>query len=232
MKKYPLILMLLLAACSADDHDHVVNDPDWLKLEIPNAREAFAVAGNIDDTLMVTTWTKAYYTIDQGKTWVESYDFQGPVMGLLEKSDTIFSLHGTLFNVDGFKYAASGRRYTVDYGDSWTYTHRPELQQRIGSVKSSSGIEYFLKENLTPVEEGSNTFTVNPTDIMARSAGGEESRIQFPYKHNILNLYMDMEDRLYIIASGGVYREETNSFLCCSEEMSAIVYVSRQGMMP
>jgi hypothetical protein len=230
MKKYPLILItLLIAACGSDDVDKAGNDPDWLKIEIPNAREAFAAVGNIDDTLIVTTWIKAYYTTDHGKTWVESYDFQGPVAGLLEKGDTIISLHGTLFALDGYKYASSGLRYTVDFGNTWERMYRPDLKQRIGVVRSSSDTEYYLKENLTPIEPGSNTFTVNPTDIMKKSVDGAIEQIQFPYKHNILNLYIDSEDRLYIVASGGIYQEETNGFLCCADDMSAIVYVSKRA---
>lgn len=231
MRKSLFIFSLILIACTDQDVSPVVetgfNDPNWLKLEIPNGREAYAITGSIDDTLLVTTWTKAYYTADQGETWKESYDFHGPVPGLLERNDTIFSLEGHGQDLQGFEYASIAQYFTLDHGNRWKYTYHPQLRQRIGVVTSSSGTEYFLKKNITPFSPGSTSGYVNPTDIMKRSAAGVEG-ISFPYKHNIQNLYIDSESRLYIAASGGIYDEKTNTFSCCVNDAPAIVYVSKR----
>lgn len=231
MKKCLFILNLFVIACSSDDEvkEEVFNDPDWLKLEIPNGREAYAIAGSLDDTLIVTTWTKAYYTVDEGKTWIESFDFQGPVMGLLEVNDTIFSLSATGSDELGNRCASLAQRFTLNMGNTWKYTYHPNLVKRIGFAESLQGTEYYLKENLTPTAPGASSFYVNPTDVMKKSTTGIEENISFPYKHNILNLYVDSDDRLYIAASGGQYQEETNTFLCCEPDWAAIVYVSRKS---
>ncbi|MBC7921915.1 MAG: hypothetical protein H7Z75_12600 [Ferruginibacter sp.] len=76
-----------MGSCKKEDSP-VMEDPDWIRLEVPTGREAYAIAGDIDKTLLVTTWTKAYYTTDRGKTWQESKDFQGPVPGLFVHNDT------------------------------------------------------------------------------------------------------------------------------------------------
>ena len=75
MKKLILIITaiaFIIASCKKDNKPETVknqDDPNWIKLEIANAGEAYAVAGNIDDTLLVTTKAKAYFTTDKGKTW-------------------------------------------------------------------------------------------------------------------------------------------------------------------
>jgi hypothetical protein len=233
MKKCFYFFALVAIACTdhTPENNNVFNDPNWFKLEIPAGREAFAVAGSIDDTLLVSTWTKVYYTADQGKTWKESRDFQGPVMGFLERNDTIFSLRagGSTVDQQGHSYASLAQYCTVDHGISWKYIYEPHLKKRIRSVTASSGTEYFLKENLTPFTPGYSGGYINPTDVMIRS-GADAVNISFPYKHQIHNLHIDSEDRLYIIASGGIHNEERNTFYCCDDTMPAIVYVSKRPM--
>lgn len=44
------------------------NDPNWLKLEVPAGGIVSAVAGSMEDTLLVTTtYNKSYYSADRGK---------------------------------------------------------------------------------------------------------------------------------------------------------------------
>jgi hypothetical protein len=236
MKKYHFIFCLFLTGLACSDPEvknpdkETFNDPDWLKLEIPNGMGAYAVAGSIDGTLLVTTLTKAYYTVDQGKTWKESFDFHGPVPGLLERHDTIFSLVGQGVDQQGYPCASMPQYFTLDHGGSWKHNLSDlQLKRRIGRATTSSGTEYFLKANTTPVSPGANTFYVNPTDVVMKSATGDRN-ISFPYKHNMFNLHVDSDNRLYIAASGGTYEQETNTFYCCTNDMPAIVYVSKHPM--
>ena len=59
-KLYTLpILALTLLSCNNSDNIDPIDEnrlQDWLALEIPEGREAFAIAGEISDTLLVTTW--------------------------------------------------------------------------------------------------------------------------------------------------------------------------------
>lgn len=234
MKTYFYFFTLLtLIACTEDHHapekDNAFNDPDWLKLEIPAGQEAFAVAGSIDDTLLVSTWAKVYYTADQGKTWKESFDFHGPVKGFLERNDTIFLLALSGKNQQGHSYASLAQYYTADHGKSWKPSYQSQLTKRIKSVTTSSGAEYFLKENMTPDSPGSTSGYINPTDIM-KHYGADPVNILFPYKHIIYNLHLDSEERLYISASGGIHLEESNTIYCCDNSTPAIVYVSKRAV--
>lgn len=229
MKKCTLVFIMVMIACDHELPEKSFNDPDWIKLEIPNAREAYAIAGNIDDTLLVGALYRGYYTADQGKTWHESYDFSTTVSGLLERNDSIFTLFSRVTYPDGSLYASSAYHFTKDHGHTWNRNIRNlHVQKRIGSVISTSNVEYFLKVNTTPVSPGSTTSWINPTDIMRMSSAGAEP-IAFPYKHNILNLHMDSNDRLYIAASGGRYVEANNTFECC-DDLPAIIYVSKRPM--
>jgi len=126
MKKLVLIITsicFIIASCKKDNKSPVVTnqeDPNWIKLEIPNGRAAYAVAGNIDDTLLVTTWTKAYFTTDKGKTWQESKNFNGPIQGLYTSKDTVMALLATGgLELEGTLKASLAQFYTLDLGKSW-----------------------------------------------------------------------------------------------------------------
>lgn len=75
MLKYPAFLPAALALATACQQHAVemptptrAEDPDWIRLETPGERESTAVAGSLNGTLLVTTYTHAYTTADQGRT--------------------------------------------------------------------------------------------------------------------------------------------------------------------
>lgn len=90
------ILAVLLASCSKKqpeiDGNPVFDDPNWIRLEISKGKEAHAIFGNLDDTLVVSTLTSVYQTIDKGKTWKEIKANNQPVYGFFAKQDTVFAL--------------------------------------------------------------------------------------------------------------------------------------------
>ncbi|WP_207436187.1 hypothetical protein [Sabulibacter ruber] len=239
MKKLCTLLtgFLFLLSCTKEDpvSELKVEDEDWLKLEIPNGREAYAIAGDIDNVLLVSTWTKAYYTADKGKTWQEAHDFSGPVPGLFARNDTIFALKVTSNDAQGQKYATLGQFFTPDFGKTWHryYTiYRGDALHSlhpIGIARSSGGVTYRIKENTTPVSAGSATSYLNPSEII-REDNAVQKAVRFPFKHIINNLHVDGNDRLYVAASGGEYLAEKNTFRCCAPEMPAIIYVSKKPL--
>ena len=128
MKHVVILLLLcpLLTSCE-DDETNAPPDQDlqdWTTLIIPNGREAYAIAGSIDDTLLVTTMMSAYYTTDGGDTWQESPDFQGLVPDVVERNDTVYALRafGSLKDYAGPPfladqvYAGLADQYTTNYG--------------------------------------------------------------------------------------------------------------------
>ena len=242
MKKLLMSLLVLgtVFACVNNDSQifsptTTAEDPDWIKLEIPTGREAYAIAGDLDKTLLVTTWSKAYYTTDQGKTWQLSRDFQGPVPGLLVRNDTTFAMQSRSSDFQGNLLGASGVQYfSADYGKTWQYYFKYYKSYiddilPIGTVKSGTGIGYSIKSNSTPTSPGSPTAYVNPSELRKQGVSGFET-VRFPFKQNLMNLYLDDQNRLYVAASGGTYQPETNSFYCCETTMSAVIYVSRRPL--
>jgi hypothetical protein len=228
-----IVVGVLSFACKKDvEHiDAEANNPDWQKLTIPAGREAFAVAGDIDKTLLVTTWTKAYYSIDQGKTWELSKDFSGKVPGLYNRNDTVFALDGTLTDEKGYQFASDPVNYfTTDYGLHWVnyfiyFNKLLVVKLDNKRVTLPSGVSYYIQANTTPVSSSSSF--VNPSDLYREDKNGRKTLVNFPFKRELLSLHLDNKNRLYIAASGSTYLEENNNFYCCDDTMPAIVYVSK-----
>lgn len=207
-------------------------DPDWIELKIPEGREAYAIAGDIDHTLLVTTWTKAFYTTDQGKTWNESKNFDGPIPGLLVRNDTTFALHMRRYGPEGLLGAWDALYFSPDYGKTWAYylQHYKEYLDDvlpIGTVQSQTGVTYSIKSNSTPINSASAY--INPSELVRKDAMGQR-QLTFPFKRNLTNVYLDTKGRLYVASSGGTYQPESNTFYCCPKEYPALVYISRKPL--
>ncbi len=241
-----LLMLLTLAACKREEYPSVtpvspreesvsVEDPDWIKLEIPGGREAYAIAGDIDKTLLVSTWTKVYYTKDQGKTWLESRNFNGPVPGLLVRNDTVIALRTKRQDRQGNLLGAWDASYfTPDYGKTWIdYLHHFKTYLDdivpIGKIKASTGVTYAIRSNNTPLQPGSDVSRINPSDLIREDREGVR-KLRFSFKHDLKNVYLDSKNRLYVAASGGTYVSENNGFYCCEDSMPAVVYVSRKPL--
>lgn len=240
MRNIFLLLATFMAAASCVQNDSRVvqpvgttEDPDWIKLEIPTGREAYAIAGDLNKTLLVTTWTKAYYTTDQGRTWKESKNFDGPIPGLLVRNDTTFALHITRYDRQGKLLGAwDALHFTADYGRTWEYYSKYYKNylddvKPIGTVKSPTGTVYTIQSHSTPTGPGSTTAFINPSEIKKQDGLSQET-IRFPFKHRLINLHLDSQNRLYVAASGSTYQPENNGFFCCTDTMRAVVYVSRR----
>ena len=70
--------LLFLVSCEENKPNAAERDLlGWTEIIVPNGREAHAIAGSIDDTLLVTTMLSAYFTTDGGAPWQESPDLGG-----------------------------------------------------------------------------------------------------------------------------------------------------------
>ena len=237
MKKLVLIITaiaFIIASCKKDHKPETIknqDDPNWIKLEIANGGEAYAVAGNIDDTLLVTTKAKAYFTTDKGKTWQESKNFNGPVQGLYASKDTVLALLTTGgLELEGTLKASVAQFYTLDMGKGWNrytdYKRSLTISKPIGIVQSAQNkVTYQLKYNTKPASANSISYIHKPTTIL--KAG---DTLDFPFKVRIENLYMDSNDRLYVAASGNIYNQEKGDFIYNGDNTPAVVYVSRKAL--
>ncbi|NHA07090.1 hypothetical protein G7092_25045 [Mucilaginibacter sp. HC2] len=237
MKKLVLIITaiaFIIVSCKKDNSSSVVKtqeDPNWIKLEIPNGNAAYAVAGNIDGTLLVTTKAKAYFTTDQGKTWQESKNFNGPIQGLYASKDTVLALLATGgLELEGTLKASIAQFYTLDMGKSWNryldYQRAQKISKPIGIVQSAQNkVTYELKYNTKPASANSNAYVHGPTTILK-----DGQSINLPFQVRIENLYMDSNDRLYVAASGNIYNQEKGDFIYNGDNTSAVIYVSRKAL--
>ncbi len=224
-------LILLCVACLACDSStdsidpQQEEDPNWIQLEVPGGRQAYAIAGDINKRLLVTTWTKAYFSDDRGLTWEESYNFHGPVHGLLERNDTVFSLITSNGSI-----ASLSQLYTTDYGKTWERDKNgsfKNLSMPLKTVGPHEGVTYKVIENVTPLHEGSSAFYVNPSDVR-KDSEGHTSNIPLPgRKLRVINLYKDKDNYLYLAASSGVF-DENNYHVCCEPGSPALIYRSKQ----
>jgi ligand-binding sensor domain-containing protein len=237
-----LLLATALVAGSCQRHSADAptpsEDPDWIKLEIPKGREANAVFGDLDGTLVVTTYKDAYYTTDKGKTWQKSFDFASPMQGLVARHDTLVALGQAGTDAQGRHIAVRGQYYTTDFGRTWkpvggsTYYTFGRLRQRTDSVQAA-GVAYQIKLNFSPASPGSNGYYSEPSDLLKKNGSGQATLL-LPAKHVIQNLYLDATNRLYVAAASCAHRTSLTDCAACQPENGlqspAVVYVSRKPL--
>ncbi|MEM9675740.1 MAG: hypothetical protein AAF992_24325 [Bacteroidota bacterium] len=217
-----LLIMVVGISCEDSEEAPVADSDeyrDWIKLAIPDEREAHAVFGDIEQTLTVTTWTKSYFTQDGGNTWTMSNDFGGTVVGLLMDRDTLFALHATRTDSLGNKSAASAQHYSLDTGQTWHsyfYDHKTQYEKPMDVDTTSQGTIYEIRMNVT------NNY-VNPSDLL-RTDGRFTSTVDVPFKHHFHDVYVDQNDRVYVAVAGDRHNPEDNTLVCCYD---ALLYVSK-----
>ncbi|UOQ52316.1 hypothetical protein [Hymenobacter cellulosivorans] len=240
MRQYTLLLLAGLLAASCQKQDAVAPaeapDPDWLRLEIPTSLsgdEAYSIAGDLSQTLLVAARQKVYSSADQGKTWQESYNFFGPV-DLLERNDTVFALKFFPSSLQGEPVAGFADMYTADQGKSWHYTadvypyeEYRAVRQRVGWAQAA-GITYQTRENTRAIPNSSSRLVL-ASDLL-REEGGRQTSLRLPARHYLKNLRLDGQNRLYVAASSLRFDEQTGEAILPIANNSAVVYVSRKPL--
>ncbi|MBO2010282.1 hypothetical protein [Hymenobacter negativus] len=232
---------LLAAACQKKDPELPLEaeDPDWIKLEIPTAfsgDEAYAITGDLDRTLMVSTKAQAFTSSDRGRTWQESRNFKQAVHGFLMRNDTLFALTSYRSTPQGERTEATDAElFTTDFGKTWAYTtplprgyeRYHKLSQPYGRV-TAAGITYRAQENTESIANSSSRLVV-ASDLL-RTAGGPETSLRLPARHYLKNLYLDGQQRLYVAASGLRFDATTGLAINPTKGRPAVVYVSRRPL--
>lgn len=206
-----IVYLLLFLSCKKTETDRSndeikFDDSIWNRISVPNAGEIHAVAGNLDDTLLVTTMTKAYFTVDRGLTWKESKNFNGPVPGLLTIKDTIYALLATSTDETSKKsYAGISSYYTLNRGLTWSlssYSNRYRSMQT-GMAMTSNKYAFRLNYHSGSDINGRGSSYVLRTTISKADNNGNDISFSHPIDKQPLNLYIDSKDRLYVACSGG-----------------------------
>lgn len=234
------LIGLLGTACQKDEATpQPPADPDWLQLTVPTdwgPDQAYSVAGDLDNTLLVAASTSIYATSDQGKTWrVARVVHTGA--GLLTRNDTIFALIGSGFinNDLNKRVAGNADLYTTDLGKTWAYTQLlprglarySHVLKPLGRVATATR-SYQTTENnilLSP-----NSFRRAATDLMRVDATGQ-TVLRLPARHYLNDLHLDAKNRLYVAASGMYFDAKTNQAVENeTTRQRAVVYVSRRPL--
>jgi len=239
MKKLALTLLIVLAfiSCKKTEEEKTVIQPrvfeNWIELIIPNGGEALAIAGDISDTLLVSTSSGIYYTIDSGQSWQLSQDFNTMFYDIIERSDTIFLLEHTLgnlkdyngsINIENVKYSKMCTNFTTDFGKTWQYDNNQrfiDLESPIGITESKSGVVYRLIHDLNWLTDDS--YTVNFSDIQMYNNSRWQT-IDFPLDYELKNLHVDKNNILYVTAETYNYYKEFN-LQVPDQNLPALIYV-------
>lgn len=236
MNKIPLLLILILlaAACKKDGFNEKPEEPgfideNWLRIKLPDGGEALAVAGNIDDTLLVTTLYNTYMVTENGTKFTRTTTHLNTTPGLLVVKDTIFALNGSSYDASFKKhYASSPSFYTLDKGLSWhpDIRNRSSKLMQTGIVTDKKKITYELKYQAGSDQNGQGQNFVLKTGI-TKTENGQISPFEHPIKdHQPQNLYLDKDDRLYI-PTGGSFNY-AGVYMGPSALSPAYIYITKQ----
>lgn len=249
MKKllYCSCLLFIAAACQKKDAEVKpleAEDADWIKLEVPSPIPtddlAYAIAGDLDKTLLVSTKFMVYATSDRGKTWQISKNSQGPVPLLLERNDTILAFrHASNIESFGEGMARDIHSFTTDYGKTWFDTSRLPAQQYIryrdtqhpaGRVQVN-GAAFSVKGNTKAGPNVTSSRVVVASDLLRTDGSGQATDVRLPARHFLQGLHLDAQNRLYVGASGQRFDEVTGDYINPTVGGPAVVYVSRKPVL-
>jgi hypothetical protein len=234
-----IALMMVLSSCAKKEVPEappMFNDPNWIRIEIADGREAHAVYGNIDDTLMVSTLTEIYQTTDKGKTWRKTKVNNQPIYGFLSVKDTVFALQANgLKDKANQRLATFSQYFSLDKGFTWDWCSKfgisEQRSQEFATVSVDNQIKIKLKENIEPFDGNSalGSGYVLKSDIQVFKNGTSEI-LQVPFDNQINNLHIDETGRLYVSAGRSIHDKKTGKYLSAEKSQAAIIYISKQSV--
>lgn len=238
MKLFKAIaFMMVFSACSKEktmEKTQVFNDPNWTRVEIPDGREAHAVYGDLDGTLMVSTFTSIYQTIDKGKTWTKTKENHQPVYGFLSVKDTIFALEANfLKDKSDQRMASYSSSFSLNNGLNWLqadqYKVNKDRKQPLAFISLLNQIIISLKEHLEPISGNANASYVLKNSIEINNLGKTQI-LNVPFDNQITNLYIDNKGRLYVSATNAIHDKDSGKYIETEDSGAAIIYISKQNI--
>jgi hypothetical protein len=202
-------------------------DKDWDRIRIPDGGQLQAVAGDIEDTLLVSTRYNTYMVTDKGKTFTLTSKHLNNTPGLYVSQDTIYALYGSSYDVRYEKYYSGGANYyTLDKGLNWLPSNPNRyLRMLNGVVSTKSNAIIQLNYHVGADQKGNGSNFVLRTTISKIENG-----FTSPFSHPIvdeqpINLYVDKSGRLYI-PTGGSF-SDTGVYMSASIMSPAYLYISK-----
>lgn len=239
MKLFKTIaVMMVLSSCAKKEIPDVppaFSDPDWTRLEIADGREAHAVYGNIDDTLMVSTLTEIYQTTDKGKTWKKTKVNNQPIYGFLSVKDTIFGLQSNNLRKNNLQLATFSQYFSLDKGFTWNWCRKfgisEQRSQEFATIYLDNNLKIKLKENIEAFDGGPTNGSgyVLKSDIEIFK-NGTSKILPVPFDNQITNLHIDQSGRLYVSATRAIHDKKTGKYASTEKNQPAIIYISKKNV--
>lgn len=235
MKNFILLLVTIVFVISCKkgetneetDKEIEFSDKHWDRIRIPDGGQLQAVAGDIDDTLLVTTLYNTYIITDKGTKFSLTTKHLNNTPGLYVNRDTILALSGTSYDPKlDQHYASVPSYYTLDKGVTWYHTSRPSFYMLRGIVKTKKNVTIQLNYHSGADKNGvGNNFVLRTT--ISKNENGNISLLDHPIKdEQPINLYLDKKERLYI-PTGGSF-SESGVYMSASIMSPAYLYISKE----
>lgn len=213
---------------------------NWYTIKSPVDHEILGVWGNYDKTLLISTGLNLFRSNDRGKQWEKVYESKTGIFGVVQYQDTLFAMNGLASNNwQGFlqQMLVTADSYSTNDGKSWE------------RYKGSNRVLFELPENesgnkflVNPiVASNSQTYTINKvfkdgpnatigTFITPGVITANGRRIDLPQLHQLQSLYLDEQQRLYLVGSDAVCGSESNFKFCNSNAGRGVVYISKKPL--
>jgi hypothetical protein len=180
-------LFLLVALPSCDDENTSANPVQWEEIEFLGENVIYAVYGDLDEYVLVSTPTKILRTVDGGKTWATVKTVADPI-------GNFNPLNEDLYAISNFTDYLSH-----DKGETWepvTFDH--ELYPPLYSFNDSKGILYQVVGHV----DGELAL---PTSFLRSINKGDSWENVFPYKRGIASWHIDPKDKVYLGTASAIW---------------------------
>ena len=239
-------IFLVALSCKKSDVDVVGQDtvldeyPDWYTLKAPIDHQISGVWGNYDKTVLISTMFKLFRTTDQGRHWQQVHERSIGMIGVVQYRDTLFTMTGLTSGSNNNIYQEvliHAGDYSVDNGKTWEiYKGRnPVLSDNprydssdkflINPVTAPNKVTYQI--NKVYLKGPDATDGVYETPGVVKSTG---ERINLPQLHQLQSLYLDDQQRLYMVGSDAVCSSAASFKFCNSKSGRGVVYVSKKSL--
>jgi hypothetical protein len=176
----------VLFSCD-DDDEPFKKAVQWEKIEFENEGAVYAIHGNVDDYLLVSTISKILRSDNRGRTWNVVGNSLDPIGDFFALNDDIYAVS------NGVDYVSH------DQGQTWqsiTFDH--ELQRASGTFTDSKGILYEIVYH----HDGELAL---PTTLLRSIDKGNSWEAIFPHQHVFYSSHIGADDRVYIGTWGAMW---------------------------